>query len=173
MNARIRDSTCRQRETQAAAQWARIQTIVDIEEGFKAVTDFLARFPASPLAANATIRLEDIAKVRDAARRSRVLRVPLNLPETSPLGSDYRAALQGDKFAAQRVAAAIRKTPTLGDAQAAQRWLQFSAELGNGIAAYEVAQIFNGRNLVQEASYYLALAKSSGYRPPRDFDTQK
>ncbi len=163
----------RQRETRAATQWARIQTIVDIEEGFKTVTEFLARFPASPLAANATIRLEDMARVRDAARRSRVLRVPLNLPETGPLSGDYRAALQGDKFAAHRVAAAIRKAPALGDTQAAQRWLQFSAELGNGIAAYEVAQIFNGRNLVQEASYYLALAKSSGYRPPRDFDTQK
>ena len=142
-------------------------------EAEKAVNEFLQRFPGSNLKANATIRLEDIRRVRDAARRSRVLRTALNLPENSPLRNDYRAALQGDKFAAQRISEAIARAPALGDAASAQRWLQFSAELGNGIAAYEVSRTFNGQNLIQEASYYLALAETNGYRPPRDFDTRK
>ncbi|MBC7610297.1 MAG: caspase family protein [Polaromonas sp.] len=153
--------------------WAQIETLTDIVEAEKAVNDFLQRFPESLLKPNATIRLEDIRRVRDAARRSRVLRTALNLPEGSSLRNDYRVALQGDKFAAQRLAEAISKTPSLGDAAAAQRWLQFSAELGNGIAAYEVSRVFNGQNLIQEASYYLALAETNGYRAPRDFDTRK
>lgn len=157
----------------AATEWARIQAILDIEEGYKAVAAFLARFPSSPLAANATIRLEDIGRVREAARRSRVFRTPLSLPDGSSLRADYLLALQGDKFAAQRIAASIARTPALGDASMAQRWLQFAAELGNGIAAFEVSQIFNGRNLIQEATYYFALARASGFRPPRDFDEKK
>lgn len=158
---------------QDTAAWAQIESITELAEAEKAVNEFLQRYPSSSLKANATIRLEDIRRVRDAARRSRVLRAPLNLADTSPLRNDYRAALQGDKFAAQRVAEAIGRTPALGDSALAQRWLQFSAELGNGIAAYEVSRVFNGQNLIQEASYYLALAESNGYRAPRDFDTRK
>lgn len=153
--------------------WAQIETLAEIVEAEKAVNDFLQRFPDSLLKPNATIRLEDIRRVRDAARRSRVLRTALNFPEGSTLRNDYRAALQGDKFAAQRLAEAIAKNSSLGDAAVAQRWLQFSAELGNGIAAYEVSRVFNGQNLIQEASYYLALAETNGYRAPRDFDTRK
>ena len=150
-----------------------MEAITDLAEAEKATTEFLQRFPSSALNANATIRLEDIRKVRDAARRSRVLRTALVLSDTSPVRNDYRAALQGDKFAAQRVAEAVAKTPALGDSATAQRWLQFSAELGNGIAAYEASRQFNAQNLIQEASYYLALAETNGYRPPRDFDTRK
>ena len=153
--------------------WTQIEALTDPGETEKAVNDFLQRFPDSLLKPNATIRLEDIRRVREAARRSRVLRTALNLPEGSALRGDYRAALQGDKFAAQRMAEAISKNPPFGDAAVAQRWLQFSAELGNGIAAYEISRAFNGQNLIQEASYYLALAESNGYRPPRDFDTRK
>jgi hypothetical protein len=147
--------------------------MTDLAQVEAAVNEFLTRFPASALRPNATIRLEDVRRVREAARRSRVLRTAIEIPEGNPLRNDYRAALQGDKFAAQRVAEAVAKAPAYGGNASAQRWLQFSAELGNGLAAYEVSRTFNAQNLIQEASYYLALAESNGYRLPRDFDTRK
>lgn len=160
-------------QAQAAQRWTEIEALDEPEAIEAALDDFLRRFPDSPQRANAALRKEDMARVRDAQRRARLTRARLNLPASGRLLQDYRAARQGDKFAAQRVAEAVERDVTLGDSAAALRWLQYAAELGNGIAAYEAYQRFNNRNLIAEASYYLNLAESSGFRVPRDFDSRK
>lgn len=157
-------------DTQA---WTHIETLIDPEVAESALQNFIKTYPNSQFKDNAQARLEDVQRVREAIRKTRLFRVPLILTADNLLQSDYRAALQGDKFAAQRMAEAISKNPSIGDAAVAQRWLQFAAELGNGIAAYAAFQRFNSQNLIQEASYYLTLAQSNGYRIPRDFDSRK
>jgi Caspase domain len=156
-----------------ALRWAQIEAMTDPETADAALQAFITQYPKSPFRDNAVARLEDVRKVRDAIRKTRIFRTPLRLPEGSPLQRDYNSALQGDKFAAQRIAEAIIRNPALGDAAAALRWLQFAGEMGNGIAAYVAFQRFNAQNLLQEATYHLALAQTNGFRPPRDFDAKK
>jgi hypothetical protein len=160
-------------DTADIARWAQIEEMIDPETAETALQAFITQYPRSQFRDNAVARLEDVRKVRDAIRKTRLFRVPLKLPEDSSLQRDYNSALQGDKFAAQRIAEAIIRNPALGDAAVSLRWLQFAGELGNGIAAYAAFQRFNTQNLLQEATYHLALAQANGFRPPRDFDTKK
>ncbi len=154
-------------------RWTQIESMIDPETADAALQAFITQYPKSRFRDNAVARLEDVRKVRDAIRKTRLFRTPLKLLEDSPLKRDYNSALQGDKFAALRVAEAITKDSSLGDVAASLRWLQFAGELGNGIAAYAAFQRFNTQNLLQEATYHLALAQSNGFRPPRDFDSKK
>ncbi len=77
-------------------------------------------------------------------------------------------AVRGDKDAAYRTALAY-KTGTSGVAASSRRteqWLRFSAELGNGRASWELAEIYNYGGLLADAARFEKKALALGYRPP-------
>ena len=48
--------------------------------------------------------------------------------------------------------------------------MQFAAELGNGIASYELALHFRRRNQPQPAARWEARARELGYTPPASLE---
>ena len=86
-----------------------------------------------------------------------------------------RRALQGDKYAALRVAETM--TPPAAGGELVERtdygrWMIFAANLGNGIAAYRLSLFF--RNVDRrdaEAARYLAMARANNYTPPRQLES--
>jgi hypothetical protein len=87
---------------------------------------------------------------------------------------DVRRALQGDKYAALRVAETLPRPAAAGDLIERTdhgRWMIFAAYLGNGIAAYRLSEHF--RNVDRrdtEASRFLNLARANNYTPPRQLE---
>jgi hypothetical protein len=125
----------------------------------------------------AKLRLRDLETVLRAAR---IARLDLDVSKLSAslgqrVAEDIRRSLQGDKYAALRVAEALpRPTPggELIERTDYGRWMIFAANLGNGIAAYRLSEYF--RNVDRrdaEASRYLALARANQYTPPRQLES--
>ncbi|MGZ5238470.1 MAG: caspase family protein [Caldimonas sp.] len=137
---------------------------------------FLDKTPEGDEAEVAKLRLRDLETVLRAARTAR-----LNL-DTAPLeaslgargAEDIRRSLQGDKYAALRVAEALPRPAAGGELIERTdygRWMIFATYLGNGIAAYRLSEYF--RNVDRrdaEASRYLALARANQYTPPRQLE---
>ncbi|MGZ5242087.1 MAG: hypothetical protein ACXWCN_18370, partial [Caldimonas sp.] len=112
-------------------------------------------------------------------RAARTARLNLHTaPLEASLGArgaeDIRRSLQGDKYAALRVAEALPRPAAGGELIERTdygRWMIFAAYLGNGIAAYRLSEYF--RNVDRrdaEASRYLALARANQYTPPRQLE---
>jgi hypothetical protein len=118
-------------------------------------------------------RLRDLETVLRAARTARLGLDLAQLAANQPprVAEDMRRALQGDKYAAMRVAESFPPPAaggTLIERTDYGRWMSFAAYLGNGIAAYRLSEFF--RNVDRrdaEASRYLALARANQYTPPR------
>ena len=81
---------------------------------------------------------------------------------------DLVKALRGDKDAAYRVALIYQKGKNglAKNARRTEQWLKFSAELGNGIASWELARIYLGTGQQADAAKYEKLAIKLGYVPP-------
>jgi len=47
-----------------------------------------------------------------------------------------------------------------------EQWLRFAAELGNGIASWELAEIYNHGGQLGDAVRFEKKALDLGYRPP-------
>ncbi|WP_310449663.1 hypothetical protein [Sulfuritalea sp.] len=77
-------------------------------------------------------------------------------------------AVRGDKDAAYLIALAYR-LGTSGVAASSRRmeqWLRFAAELGSGLASWELAEHYNYGGLVADAARFEKRAVELGYRPP-------
>lgn len=90
-----------------------------------------------------------------------------------PVGDDdyhenLHKAVRGDKDAAYRIALAYRagRSGVGASARRTEQWLRFSAELGNGLASWELAEFYNYRGLVADAARFEKKAAESGYRAP-------
>ena len=122
-------------------------------------------------------RLKDLETVLRAARTARLDLDITQLSAGQPprVVEDMRRALQGDKYAAMRVAESFPRPAaggTLIERTDYGRWMSFAAYLGNGIAAYRLSEFF--RNVDRrdaEASRYLALARANQYTPPRQLES--
>src|SRR5262249_12271371 len=80
---------------------------------------------------------------------------------------DLRRASRGDKDAAARAAERMRPKSNAGpDAVRFEAWMQYAAELGNGIAAYELARYYNETNRSALVGEWIGRAKKLGYTPP-------
>lgn len=80
---------------------------------------------------------------------------------------DLRRAARGDKDASARVAE--RLLPAESSGRAAQRyegWMQYAAELGNGIASYDLARYYNERGQPAKAATWASRATQLGYVVP-------
>jgi len=124
----------------------------------------------------ARLRLKDLETVLRAARAARLDLDTTAFAAGQPprVAEDVRRALQGDKYAAMRVAEALPRPAAGGELIERTdygRWMIFAANLGNGIAAYRLSEFF--RNVDRrdaEASRYLGLARANNYTPPRQLE---
>lgn len=113
-----------------------------------------------------------IAGARQALDSQRSAGLSGDLFEESTGDRDYRddliKALRGDKDAAHRIALAYRegKSGVVGSPRRAEQWLRFAAELGNGIASWELSEIYNQSGQVGDAARFEKKALDLGYRPP-------
>ena len=86
-----------------------------------------------------------------------------------PYRAELMRALRGDKDAAYRVATMYRQGShgLSRDPLRTMQWLRIAAELGNGRASWEVANIYNRDGAMAEAARFEAKAVRDGYRIPR------
>lgn len=160
----------------ANAELAAARAIDSVEEAANRLRAFLQKNPEGDEADIARLRLKDLETVLAAARAARLDLDAGKLTANQPprVAEDMRHALQGDKYAALRVAETLPLPGGAGELLERTdygRWMIFAANLGNGIAAYRLSLYF--RNVDRrdtEASRYLAMARAAQYTPPRQLD---
>ncbi|HZV93379.1 MAG TPA: caspase family protein [Caldimonas sp.] len=161
----------------AASELAAARAAATPEEAAAKLRDLLQKTPEGDDADVARLRLKDLETVVAAARAARLDLDPAKLTAGQPprVVEDMRRALQGDKYAALRVAETLPQPGAGGELIERTdygRWMIFAARLGNGIAAYRLSLYF--RNVDRrdvEASRYLSLARANNYTPPRQLET--
>ncbi|MBK9609540.1 MAG: caspase family protein [Betaproteobacteria bacterium] len=113
-----------------------------------------------------------IAGARQALESQRSAGLSADLFEETTGDRDFRddliKALRGDKDAAHRLALAYRdgKSGVAIQSRRTEQWLRFAAELGNGIASWELSEIYNQSGQVGDAARFEKKALDLGYRPP-------
>lgn len=159
------------RDSTMEARWRQVQQAVPPEAVIGLSEEFRRDYPNSRYRqANQKMRA-DARKVLRAQKEARLSTEALD----DPAGDvSYRAdlvqAMRGDKDAAYRVALMYRqgshglpKNP-----QRSAQWLRLAAELGNGRASWEVANIYNRDGAMADAARFEAKAVRDGFRiPPR------
>ncbi len=163
--------------TAASGELAAVRAIDSPEEAANRLRALLQKTPDGDDADIARLRLKELETVLSAARTARLDLDASRLTANQPprVVEDMRRALQGDKYAALRVAETLPQPSAGGELIERTdygRWMIFAAHLGNGIAAYRLSLYF--RNVDRrdaEASRYLALARANQYTPPRQLDS--
>lgn len=165
-------------ETSAArAELDATRGITSPEEAIGKLKGLLPKLPeGSELNDIAQLRLKNLETVLAAARQARLnLDVSQFVAGKPPrFVEDVQRALQGDKYAALRVAESLPRPAAGGELIERTdygRWTIFAAYLGNGIAAYRLSEHF--RNVDRrdtEASRFLNLARANNYTPPRQLE---
>lgn len=152
----------------AKARWQEIQATLRPAKLIVLCEAFASEFPASSHAKN-------IEAVRTSALRA------LEIQHTAGLSGDFfedavgdgayrenlRSAVRGDKEAAYRIALAYKKgtSGVVASARRMEQWLRFSAELGSGIASWDLSEIYNRSGFVADAARFEKKALDLGYRP--------
>ena len=151
--------------------WSQLQDTAWAPDLLRAAERFRQRWPASGRAGAAEVAAEGAREAADILRRNdvRLYRRSFepDADRDAAYNADLRKAARGDKDAAARVG---RQWATSNNAGAAlsryEGWMQFAAELGNGIASYELALHYRRRDQPQPAARWEARARELGYTPP-------
>jgi hypothetical protein len=151
--------------------WAALQATAWAPDLLRAAELFRQRWRASPRVAVADVAAEGAREAAAILGRNdvRLYRSSFDpAPERGAVyNADLRKAGRGDKDAAARVG---RQWATRAPSGAAlsryEGWMQFAAELGNGIASYELALHYRRRDQPQPAARWEARARELGYTPP-------
>lgn len=146
-----------------------IQSVLQPARLIKLVDECERDFPASQFAV-------EIRRIATAARQA------LDIQRSTGLSGDffeeaigdeaYRAnlgkAVRGDKDAAYSLALAYRAgiSGVAANTRRMEQWLRFAAELGSGVASWELAEFYNYGGFVADAARFEKKALDQGYRPP-------
>lgn len=150
-------------------RWQEIRRALLPREVVRLCESFLRDYPSGEFAPTAQAALDGARMAADSLRAAGLTSDTI---KDGTGNADYRddlvKAMRGDKDAAHRIAQMYRDGS--GGVQANPRrveiWLKFSAELGNGIACWQLAEYYGGIDMVGEAARYERRAVEFGYRPP-------
>jgi TPR repeat protein len=159
------------RESAMEAHWRQLQQTVQPEIVIKLSEEFGRAYPNSRYR-QANLRLQ--ADARKAFRAQQEARLSSEALDDPAGDATYRIgliqAMHGDREAAYRVSGMYRQGShgLAKDPQRSAQWLRIAAELGNGRASWEVANIYNRDGAMADAARFEAKAVRDGFRiPPR------
>ncbi|MDO8789129.1 MAG: hypothetical protein Q7J42_13750 [Sulfuritalea sp.] len=151
------------------ARWREIQITLRPSRLIVLCEEFKRDFPISPFRRKVQIIQ---AEARLALDIQRSVGLSGDLFDDAVGDSGYRdclvKTLHGDKDAAYRIALAF-KDGTLGveaSTRRTEQWLRFSAELGNALASWALAESYNNSGLMADAARFEKRALELGYQPP-------
>ena len=150
-------------------RWRAIQETLRPTRLIRLCEDFARDFPGSEFEQQVSV---SISGARQALESQRSAGLSGDLFEESAGDKDYRddltKALRGDKDAAHRIAIAYRigGSGVAPNLRRTEQWLRFAAELGNGIASWELSELYNQSGQVGDAARFEKKALELGYRPP-------
>lgn len=155
--------------------WVEIQSVLQPTRLVRLCEECETRFPASEYK-------EQIRTIASGARRTLEIQRAIGLAGDffdDPGGDqtfrrNLGQAIRGDSQAAYKIADAFRhgEYGVTASPRRLQQWLRFSAELGNGLASWELAEIYNYEGMVADAVYFERKAIDMGYRPPTRLPTR-
>ena len=138
---------------------------------------FRQRFPNSRVAASVEVMRRGAAEAAQILAREDVLLTRRSFAERAQRDADadylddLAKAARGDKDAAARVGQRFRTAATSGpELSRYEAWMQFAAELGNGIASYELALHYRRLDQPSPAARWEARSRELGYTPPPSLD---
>jgi len=155
--------------------WAKLTQSGWAPEIYKLADEFLQRYPNSPLAGGALVARDGASEAARILSRSDIRLFRSSFLPQPDLGDAYAKdlakAARGDKDAAARVGRQWQTKATSGpEALRYEAWMQYSAELGNGIASYELALHYRRIRQPQPAAKWEDRARELGYTPPPSLD---
>lgn len=161
-----------------ARDWATLQSAVWPPDVLKQAEQYLQRYPGSKLAGGAEVMREGAIEAAGILRRNdiRLFRRSFDSPAgaTADYQGDLLKAARGDKDAAARVGRTWRTDAKAGpELSRYEGWMQYAAELGNGIASYELALHYRRTDQPQPAARWESRARELGYTPPPSLDNQR
>lgn len=153
------------------ARWLELQQALQPEIVIRLGEKFQRDYPHGRHRQAGVKILEDARKAFRAQQEARLSTEALDDPAgDGAYRGDLVKALRGDKDAAYRIALMYRQG-THGltkDSLRSTQWLRVAAELGNGRASWEVANIYNRDGEMAEAARFEAKAVRDGFNiPPR------
>ncbi|MFN9746480.1 MAG: caspase domain-containing protein [Betaproteobacteria bacterium] len=156
-----------------AEDFARLEAAIWPAEVARLADDYLKNHAASPLSGSAIVAREG-AREAVKALRSRDVQLFRSafVPSADGGGSgldELSKAGRGDKDAAARIARRLGR----GERGRYEGWLQYASELGNGIAAYELALHYRREAQPLLADRYEKRALDLGYTPPPSLDNTR
>ena len=155
-----------------AEDFARLDGAIWPAEVARLADEYLKNHAASPLAGSAIVAREGAREAVKAlgSRDVKLFRSAFAPPGDAASRLDELAkAGRGDKDAAARIARSYGRR----DSGRYEGWLQYATELGNGIAAYELALHYRREAQPLLADRYEKRALDLGYTPPPSLDNTR
>ena len=155
--------------SQVDDRWIAIEATLRPARLIKLCQEFARDFPGSDYDQQVKVRISGAQLALDSQRSAGLSG---DLFEESAGDKGYRddliKALRGDKDAAHRIALAYRKgsSGVIVNLRRTEQWLRFSAELGNGIASWDLAELYNRAGQIGDAARFEKKAMELGYQPP-------
>lgn len=155
--------------------WRELQAALWPPDVVKLADAYLQHYPDSRFVAGAQVARHGAAEAAAILQRNDVRLYRRSFDARPELGADYHAdllkAARGDKDAAARIGRRWRTDQASGaELSRYEGWMQFAAELGNGIASYELALHYRRSAQPQLAARWEARARELGYTPPPTLD---
>jgi hypothetical protein len=150
-------------------RWQTIQATLRPTTLIRLCKEFERDYPGSEFSQQIRVT---IAGAQQALESQRSARLSSDLFTEAVGNKDYRddllKALRGDKDSAHRIAIAYRDgtSGVTVNPRRTEQWLRFAAELGNGIASWELSELYNQSGQVGDAARFEKMALDLGYRPP-------
>lgn len=164
-------ANARFRSEREAADWQQLQGLVWPPDLFRLADQFLGSYPQSKLGGGARVLREGASEAAAILRRNDVRLYRRSFDASAApseiYATDLRKAAGGDKDAAARIGRQwATHAPSGAEVSRFEGWMQYAAELGNGIASYELALHYRRVNQPQPAARWEARARALGYTPP-------
>jgi hypothetical protein len=163
------------RSEREEADFRQLQGLVWAPDVIRLANQFLEEYPNSKLAGSVEVAREGASEAAGILARNDVQLYRRSFDVAAAPDEPYRAdlfkAARGDKDAAARVGRRWATKAVAGpEVSRYEGWMQYAAELGNGIASYELALHYRRIRQPQPAARWEARARELGYTPPASLE---